>query len=55
MLERQRVVLESRREVGLSQVPRVVGFRGQADIRQAELPDQASLLEQRGSHRPLAK
>ncbi len=51
MLERQRMVLESRRQVGLGQVPRVIGFRGQADIRQAEIPYKAPLLDENGAHR----
>lgn len=45
------MVLESGGVIGLGEMARVVGLRGQAEVGQAQLPDEASLLEENGSQR----
>jgi len=44
MLQAQRMVLKSGVEVGLGQMPGIVGFRGQAEVGELEPPDELPLL-----------
>ena len=55
MLERARMILKRRGEVGLGGVARVIGLRRQAEVRDAEIADEVPLPEGVRSRVPAAE